>query len=210
MSKIVCLSVRLLCIRRKNGYLSPSIRCPCQAHHPGVILCTCTIGQTVPRPSQLIPYVDPDCICCSSQCPCLSCLPEHLELKLPVCSFSGIPHSKYFPVWVLVPRADECRSKWSDPHLVTIPYPECLGRRGTIKMGCSQPFPVTIRSERVTRPMSNTPQQDSSPSPSSSMSGNRVDFTFHLFVGLHISYMFLPVPIHYSVVPALPATWEPQ
>src|SRR4051794_2942506 len=38
--------------------------------------------------------------------------------------------------------------------------------------------------------MSNTPQQDSSLSPSSSMNGNRVDFTFHLFCGLHISYMF--------------------
>jgi hypothetical protein len=38
--------------------------------------------------------------------------------------------------------------------------------------------------------MLNMLQRDSSPSPSSSVSGNRVDLTFHLFCGLHISYMF--------------------
>jgi hypothetical protein len=184
MSKTVCLSVRLPCIHRKNGYLGPSIGCPCQARHPGAILCTCTIGRTMPEPSQPIPSVNPGCICCSSQCPCLSCLPEHLEPKLPVRSFPGIPHSKYFPVWVngivahrtsqlpylppyalllsayiffryylvsvvpcIPPRQFPApqiyfsathlcvRPRLSqDPRLVTIPYPECPGWRGTIKM----------------------------------------------------------------------------
>jgi hypothetical protein len=122
--------------------------------------------------------------------PVPSRLPEHLGQKLLVCSSSGIPHLKYFPVWVLAPRADKYRSERLDLRLMTIPYLECLGRCGTIKMQCFQPLPVIIWSEHGTHPMFNTPQQDSSLSPSSSMSRNRVDFSFHLFCGLHISYMF--------------------
>ncbi|KAJ7655438.1 hypothetical protein B0H14DRAFT_3540742 [Mycena olivaceomarginata] len=34
-------------------------------------------------------------------------LPERLELKPQSVSSPGIPHSKYFPVWVLAPGADE-------------------------------------------------------------------------------------------------------
>jgi hypothetical protein len=122
--------------------------------------------------------------------PVPSHLLECLGQGVPVCSSSGIPHLRYFPVWVLAPGADEYRSKWLDLRLVTIPYPECLGWRGTIKMRCSQPLPVIIWSERGTRLMPNTLQQDSSLSLSSPMSGNRVDFMFHSFCGLHISYVF--------------------
>jgi hypothetical protein len=73
---------------------------------------------------------------------------------------------------------------------VTIPYLECLGWHGTIKMQCFRPLPVIIWLECDTHSMSNTPQQDSSLPSSSSVSGSRVDFTFHLFCGLHIFYVF--------------------
>jgi hypothetical protein len=73
-------------------------------------------------------------------------------------------------------------------------------------MQCFQSLPVIIWSEHSVCSMSNTPQQDSNLSLSSSVNGNGVDFTFHLFLWaahlLHVSEqahangyrVFLPVP----------------